>query len=116
MRTGAHDWVFGEPDGPDTPRLDFRVSFDGDAGVLVLSGALDCANAELLASVLDGMSLAGVSVVEIDASAVTFMDCSILSVLVTARRTFEASGGSFALVRASSFVSRFFDLAGEARR
>ena len=93
--------------------LRFLVRFPRDAYAwLGLSGELDMANADMLASVLDAIHAAGATTVEIDASDVAFAGCAFLDVIERHARIFEDSGGWLVVSAASRSVQRLFDLAG----
>ena len=68
--------------------VEFRVSFDGDAAVVALSGELDVATAELVDAVLDDVR-GGAALVAVDSEQVTFMDVAALRVFLTQLAKYE---------------------------
>ena len=90
--------------------VEFRVSFDGDAAVVALSGELDVATAELVDAVLDDVRGAGAALVAVDSEQVTFMDVAALRVFLTQLAKYEAARGHLVIVKPSSAVRRLIEL------
>ncbi|MEV0203202.1 STAS domain-containing protein [Nonomuraea sp. NPDC050691] len=78
-----------------------------------LRGEIDLATAELLKASLDTM-LEGrsVSVLEVDLSQVSFIDCSGLRVLMAVKRSLQRRGGTFSLAHLSPSAERLLAAAG----
>jgi anti-sigma B factor antagonist len=91
-----------------------HVSRHGDATVAFLAGEIDVSTAshtdEVLRATLADAAERQVSRVELDLSAVTFIDSTGMSALVTARRITIAAGRSFVVREASEPVRRLLKL------
>jgi anti-sigma B factor antagonist len=102
----------------DTPRrspgrASLRTIRQNHTRVLVRAlGEWDLANADILAEMLDAHRKAGRRFVRLDLSAVTFLDGTCLSVLVTAHRRLLAARGTLVLTGVTPRVMRLLSLAG----
>lgn len=74
-------------------------------------GEWDVANADVLAALLDEHDRAGRRFVRLDVSAVTFLDCACLEVLVTAHRRLLGARGTLVLTGVPARLSRLLRLA-----
>lgn len=78
----------------DPPAFDVVVHPDGSGDVIAVVGEIDPATAPQLHAALHRLLADGRTEVIVDLSAVTFMDCSVLTFLVTAHEATSAVGGS----------------------
>jgi anti-sigma B factor antagonist len=94
----------------DNPFVQHRISLDRDAhaAVLTASGELDAFVADELAGALAEASLAERIVV--DLTTVSFMDSTVLGMLVRAVREAEARGGAVRVVLPASTARRIFEI------
>jgi anti-anti-sigma factor len=76
------------------------------------AGEWDLANAELLGELLDEHGRAGRRFVRLDVSAVTFLDCACLEVLVAAHRRLLAVRGTLVLTGVPARLTRLLRAAG----
>jgi|SRR5689334_13288905 len=74
-------------------------------------GEWDLANAEVLAELLEEHEKAGRRFVRLDVSAVSFLDCTCLDVLVTAHRRLLAARGTLVLTGVTPRLMRLLGLA-----
>jgi anti-sigma B factor antagonist len=74
-------------------------------------GEWDLANAEALAEMLEEHEKAGRRFVRLDVSAVSFLDCTCLDVLVTAHRRLLAARGTLVLTGVTPRLTRLLSLA-----
>jgi anti-anti-sigma factor len=88
------------------------ATFTPPEAVIYLSGDFDIGTRRQLALRFDDAMDLGCAFLKVDASAVTFIDCSSLRVLADAQRRFAAAGGSSVVLRASSCFNRVARLAG----
>lgn len=79
---------------------------------VVVQGEIDAATAPTLTADLARAVSAGAGPVEVDLSAVTFIDSSGLRALIVARRDAEAAGQTLRIVEASDVVTRLLDVTG----
>ena len=75
-------------------------------------GEWDLANADLLEELFDEQERAGRRFVRLDVSAVTFLDCTCLGVLVAAHRRFLGARGTLVLTGVSTRLARLLRIAG----
>jgi anti-anti-sigma factor len=88
-----------------------RTEVRGDQRTLVLSGELDMAEVPRLQEVL-GSAVAVSAAVDVDLTSVTFIDSTVISTLIAARRTAAAAGKRFAVVRSAGHVRHVLEVAG----
>ena len=88
-----------------------EVSQDGDATVISVRGEIDIATCERLRDAIEP-HLAPQQTIILDLSEVGFMDSSSLTVLLQARGTLTADGGSLFLRNPSVAAHRLLTLAG----
>ncbi len=88
------------------------VRTDRSRASLAAAGELDLAAVDDLAAVLASQEAAGRKFIRVDMSAVTFMDCSCLGVLVGVHRRLAAVRGQLVLSDPSTPVLRLFVLTG----
>lgn len=93
--------------------LRFGVTFEHTAAVLTLCGELDVASVDFLESVLVSVRDAGVEQVRIDASGVTFADCSTLSVLHRQRDHYAQCGRQLVVAVPGDALTRLAELVGD---
>jgi anti-sigma B factor antagonist len=86
---------------------------DSGLAVLAITGEHDLSTAPMLRRRLDGLIADGVPIV-VDLSPATFVDSSILGVILDARRRAEAGGLGFAVSHANGAdpVGRVLDITG----
>ena len=100
--------------------LEFNVNTaeldgDGNAFVVTATGEVDMYTAPTLEQALDGViGLGGISVV-LDLSEVTFVDSTLLSVLLRYRDQFAELGGQLVIVTADRRILRTFEITGLER-
>ncbi len=80
--------------------------------VIVLSGELDVASAGALSRELDEAERNGAGEVNVEISALSFIDSSGLAVLVAAQQKSEKQGRRLSLSGARALVQRVFGIAG----
>ncbi len=83
-----------------------------DSAPIVVRGEIDAATAPALSADLSRAVASGSNPIEIDLSAVTFIDSSGLRALIIGRQEAEAAGNSLRIVKASDVVSRLLDVTG----
>ncbi|MFE9658291.1 STAS domain-containing protein [Micromonospora sp. NPDC006431] len=88
-----------------------QVYAEGDRRKVVLSGEIDMNGAPRLQDLLHA-AVDNADVVEVDAAAVTFIDSSVISALITARNAAATTGRHLSLVKASPQVHRVLDVTG----
>ncbi|MFG3689666.1 STAS domain-containing protein [Micromonospora sp. NPDC047740] len=88
-----------------------QVHAEGDRRKVVLSGEIDMNGAPRLQDLLHA-AVDNADVVEVDAAAVTFIDSSVISALITARNAAATTGRHLSLVKASPQVHRVLDVTG----
>lgn len=93
-----------------TFRIDSLV--DGDGVRMVVSGELDMATD---ATLRDALAAATARRVDLDLSAVSFIGCATLKVLLNAAATRAELGGGVSICDASEVVQRLLDIAGMDR-
>ncbi len=87
-------------------------TFDGDRGLVSMSGEVDIYTAPRLKERLALLLDAGVTRVVVDLSGVSFIDSTALGVLIGAVRRLREAGGVMALVVATRPVERVLMLTG----
>ena len=103
---------------PAPPTADLPVSMIVNAddvahsATIVLSGEFDLAVANTLAATLEDQHRHGRRYVRLDVSDVTFLDATVLSVLVDAHFEFLARRGTLTFTGVGRPVSRLLDLTG----
>jgi len=93
------------------PPLDLDLTRRGRTAVITLRGAADLYGAPLLAEQIEEAAAAGAATLEVDLSALRFIDSSGLGVLLDAHRTFD---GAVVLRGASGLVRRVLETAAAA--
>lgn len=103
----------------NNPSFEYRSSFElsvVDRGwrraSLSAAGELDLAAADVLALLLTQQVEAGRRFVRLDMSAVTFLDCACLEVLVSAHHRYIAAHGTIVLTGVGAPVTRLLKLTG----
>jgi anti-sigma B factor antagonist len=95
--------------------LEFNVNtaeLDDNAFVVAASGEADMYTAPTLEHALDGVvGLGGTSVV-LDLAEVSFIDSTVLGVLLRFREQFDGLGGQFVIVSADRRILRTFEITG----
>ena len=96
-----------------TPR-DGLVSAEarGRSCVLRLAGDLDLFSAEVLRRELEAALPAGPAVAVVDLREVSFLDSTVLGLLLLASRRMEAQGGALVLAAPGPAVERVLDVSG----
>jgi anti-anti-sigma factor len=99
---------------PESEPRGFSTSVDrrDDLISVVVTGEIDLDTTEEFGRVLSAG--AGVRRLEVDLSEVSYMDSAGLRSLLTARTTIGEQGGELVVTRASSIVTRLFEIAGVA--
>jgi anti-sigma B factor antagonist len=94
--------------------VDFTADLIRGASVdlMVVRGDLDIATAPLLRSVLDMVCSGRARALDLDLSAVSFLDAYALATLITARRRLSARGAEIVLRDPSPIVRRVLELTG----
>jgi anti-anti-sigma factor len=87
------------------------LSKDRTRALVRAVGEWDLAGADALADVLEAHERAGRRFVRLDLSAVTFLDCACLEVLVTAHARLLASRGTLVLTGVTPRILRLLSLA-----
>jgi anti-sigma B factor antagonist len=82
---------------PASPLLRADIAINGSTALLTVSGELDMATAPLIVEGVDEILDAGTRDIEVDLSAVTFMDTSGLQALLVSSMRAGAAGGALAL-------------------
>ena len=94
--------------------LDFTLAVqprvDGD--VIAVAGEIDLATAPRLHTALDQLLARGRTRVTVDLTAVTFLDCSALTFLLTAQQATAMTGGSLRVTGRSYHLSRMITALG----
>ena len=98
----------------DSPPSFEVVRVSGSRASLRAAGELDLAAVEGLSSILAAQLAAGRRFIRLDLSAVTFIDCSCLGVLVAAHHRLRGTRGQLLLTDVSGPVVRLLDLTGMA--
>ncbi|MFU8854337.1 STAS domain-containing protein [Micromonospora sp. SL1-18] len=88
-----------------------QIHTEGDRRTVVPYGEIDMNGAPRLQDLLH-TAVDNADIVEIDATAVTFIDSSVISALITARNTATTTGRHLSLVNASPQVHRILDVTG----
>ena len=95
-----------------TEEFDVGVIWMSSDATVVVSGELDLATRPQLGGSLDGVIDGGTGDVTVDMSAVTFIDSTALTVLITFRQRLEARGRGLVLHAPSAVVVRVLTIAG----
>lgn len=83
---------------------------------LLISGEVDLANAQLVVDAgTTGLDRDDVEALSIDLGAVTFMDSTALSALITLLNRANATGKALTLTRVPDRIARLLDLTGLSR-
>jgi anti-anti-sigma factor len=97
-----------EPNG-DTVVVSWRRA--GDRAAVDIAGELDLAGTNRVRAVAAEVAQSGVTLVEVDAGAVTFLDSAGLQSLLIARKELGAAGIGFRVCTMSPAVERVVDVA-----
>jgi anti-sigma B factor antagonist len=95
--------------------LEFGIrtaGLDGDAFVVSVNGEADAYNAPELEEALQGVLALGGTTVAVDMIEVTFIDSTVLSVLLRYQGRFKTRGGDCVIVTDDRRVLRTFELTG----
>lgn len=95
--------------------LDFGIrtaGLDGDAFIVSVNGEADAYNAPELEEALQGVLALGGTTVAVDMVEVTFVDSTILSVLLRYQGRFKTLGGDCVIVTDDRRVLRTFEVTG----
>jgi anti-sigma B factor antagonist len=87
---------------------EFELDLDGHDSIVTASGELDMACADALRTVLGALD----GCVIVDLSAVTFVDSTVLGVLVAQRKRVQAVGGDLVIRNPHDFTRRALELTG----
>ena len=96
---------------PGAPPFTHQLALEAGSARLSLLGDFDMAAEPRLAPLLDRCT-ADAALVVVDLSAVEFLSCRALRLLLIASRRTRAMGGRFVVVRGQATVQRLFDLVG----
>jgi anti-anti-sigma factor len=88
------------------------VAGDGRTGRLLLDGELDLHGVDAVSTALDQLADSDITVIEVDASRLTFLDSSGLRVLLAGRERLQAKGGQLRVVNPSASIVRVLDMTG----
>jgi anti-sigma B factor antagonist len=92
---------------------DHTVSCSGGTCVVALCGELDMSvRDEVAAVLLTELNRPGSTVLRADLSAVSFLDSTVIAVLVRVRSDAEAAGLSFAITNPRGAVRQVLDITG----
>lgn len=98
---------------PTNPSFSVVEARDGShAATLVVDGELDLACADELRATLEEQRLAGRRYLRVDTSAVTFLDATVLGVLLEAHREFLARRGTLVLIGVTPRIHRLLRITG----
>ena len=97
---------------PDPAQFDIASSVDGDCVRLVVAGELDLLAAPHLRTALLEASHHNGATIELDLSAVSFIDSTGISVILQAWQRANAGGGRLVLGAASPVVARVVEATG----
>lgn len=98
---------------PEAAAFSFAVAeVDPSHASLMAIGELDIAATGDLVAILTAQEAAGRTSIVLDLSAVTFMDCACLGILVGARQRLTALGGDLLMTNVSKPVLRLLRLTG----
>jgi anti-sigma B factor antagonist len=95
--------------------LDFGIrtaGLDGDTFIVSLNGEADAYNASELEQALQGVLALGGTTVAVDMVEVTFIDSTVLSVLLRYQGRFKTLGGDCIIVTDDRRVLRTFEVTG----
>jgi len=95
--------------------LEFGIrtaGLDGDAFIVSLNGEADAYNAPELEQALQGVLAVGGTTVAVDLVEVTFIDSTVLSVLLRYQGRFKTRGGDCIIVTDDRRVLRTFEVTG----
>ena len=101
------------PDAPAT--LELTVSERGHETVITAAGELDVNTAPELREQLARLITSGSNLLAVDLGAVTFVDSTALSVLVSALKRLRQAGGDLQLASPTPSVRRVFEITGLTR-
>src|SRR5262245_24410221 len=89
----------------------FELSFDGDLALVTAEGEVDVAVSQELEDLLMTL-VADARLIRVDASRMTFLDCSGLNALLRASSSVRERGGDLHIVEPTRAVRRLLELAG----
>jgi anti-sigma B factor antagonist len=87
-------------------------SSDDQASLVAVSGEIDLSSTGELAAVLESAESSAPTLLQIDLSAVSFMDSQGLRLLIEAHKRAIAADRRFVIVNPSSVVRRLFEVSG----
>ena len=96
---------------PGAPPFTHQLALEAGSARLSLQGDFDLSAEPRLASLLDRCTTEA-ALVLVDLSAVEFLSCGALRLILSASRRTRALGGRFVVVRGQTTVQRLFDLYG----
>lgn len=94
------------------PPFGISIRSHGDRQVIVVAGEIDCATAPALQDALHRLLAEGHRNLAVDLDSVTFMDGSVLTFLLTARRDVGARGGSSTILGHNCLLTRLLRATG----
>jgi anti-sigma B factor antagonist len=95
--------------------LDFSVNtaaLGGDSFIVTLTGEIDLHTAPSLEQALDGVLALGGTTVALDLAEVSFVDSTVLGVLLSYRERLQNLGGELVVVTQDRRVLRTFEVTG----
>lgn len=102
-----------EPAGDEGPVFQLSVACTGPSSCVIrLDGELDLATTDQLQAMLDRMWDTGHRHAQLDMSAVSFLDCAALGVLVAAHQRFRAARGALLLTGVGTRIAHVLRLTG----
>lgn len=96
----------------DMTLVDLQIRNDRGQSHISVNGELDASSARLLDETVEWLRRDGHRRITLDLDALTFLDCSVLSVLIRSHQTLRAAGGQLTLIRPTDAARRLFRLTG----
>jgi anti-anti-sigma factor len=96
----------------DLTLVDLQIRNDSGQSHIAVNGELDASSARLLDETVEWLRRDGHRQITLDLDALTFLDCSVLGVLVRSHQALRAAGGQLTLIRPTEAATRLFRLTG----
>lgn len=96
----------------DLTLVDLQIRNDSGHSHIAVNGELDASSARLLDETVEWLRRDGHRQITLDLDALTFLDCSVLGVLVRSHQALRAAGGQLTLIRPTEAARRLFRLTG----
>ena len=93
---------------------EFRVEFtwEQSSATVTFAGGLDISTTGDMRAIFSNVGIAGAPSITVDLTQATFLDSSVLGVLVAACRQIRESGGSFSVTCGPGRIRRTFEMSG----